>query len=349
MSEQQNKAYSGMSKKTDRKEVVERILADRAWKPSGSPGRGRASVNIALCKYWGKRDRKLNLPFNSSLSVTLPGMDVETELSPLTGSRDEIELRGPGGTLPDDAAARVSEFLDLFRPRPDFRFRMITRSSVPPAAGLASSAAAFASLVRALDNLFDWRLSSRELSILARLGSGSACRSVYRGAVIWHAGKRNDGMDSFAEPLNIRWEAFRIGVVMVSASPKEVGSRPGMNHTVETSPLYACWPESAERDLAAIVNALKAQDMEQLGVLAEQNALCMHATMMAARPPLVYWTVETLASMRRIWELRRNGCPVYFTIDAGPNLKLLYAAEQSATVKGAFREIREFAPLAGNE
>jgi len=338
-----------MSREAARKEVVERILADRVREPSRTIGRGQASVNIALCKYWGKRNRELNLPFNSSLSVTLPGMDVETELLPGSGDRDEIELCGPGGTLPDDAADRVSGFLDLFRPRPDFRFRVRTRSSVPPAAGLASSAAAFASLVRALDDLFQWRLGPRELSILARLGSGSACRSMYRGVVIWHAGVRNDGMDSFAEPLNIGWEALRIGVVMISASRKGVGSRPGMDHTVETSPLFACWPETAERDLAAILEALEARDLERLGVAAECNALCMHATMIAARPPLVYWTAQTVTAMRTVWELRRAGCPVYFTIDAGPNLKLLYAAGETAAVRRAFGEIRECAPLAANE
>jgi len=334
-----------MGPRVTRRHVVQQILRGRSKEPVREQGIGRAPVNIALCKYWGKRDAELNLPRNSSLSVTLPGMEVEMRVEVSGEGRDEVVLED--NRLPQDEAAfqRVVEYLDLFRGAKGLRFRVESRSAVPPAAGLASSAAAFAALVRALDALFGWELTPRELSILARLGSGSACRSIFQGAVVWQAGRRRDGMDSFARPLNIVWPEFRMGLVLISTAEKAVGSRPGMNHTVETSPLYSRWPAVAEQDLQRMLAALEGRDMGALGGLAESNALCMHATMIAARPPLLYWEPKTVSAMKRVWAMRQEGRRVYFTIDAGPNLKLIYPVEEARVVREVFGEVREFAPL----
>lgn len=322
--------------------VVRQILAGRKCEPVKSAGHGQAPVNIALCKYWGKRDRELNLPQNSSLSVALPGLDVAMSVTAAGGDADRVLMNG---RMADPAVAdRVGRFLDLFRPA-GVTFEVDSTARVPPAAGLASSAAAFAALVRALDDLYGWRLEGRELSILARLGSGSACRSVYSGAVIWERGSRADGMDSFARPLQIEWPEFRVGLVMISEQPKFLGSREAMNQTVDTSPLYRAWPATAEEDLGKMVEAMERRDIAQLGELAEANALAMHATMIAARPPVLYWLPDTLAVMQRVWALRRTGVRVYFTIDAGPNVKLLYTERDRERVVTEFGPIVEYRPL----
>ncbi|MDZ4199441.1 MAG: diphosphomevalonate decarboxylase, partial [Kiritimatiellia bacterium] len=210
--------------------VVRRILKGRGGSPAGR-AEGRAPVNIALVKYWGKRDERLNLPVTSSLSVSLAGLETRTEISAGAGP-DTMELDGRLLEADHPALRRVSTFLELFRPDPGIGFRLCSRNSVPTAAGLASSASGFAALVRALDGLFGWSLPARELSILARLGSGSACRSLFPGFVQWQAGQAADGMDSYAEPLSERWPELRIGLWVIESGPKPVSSREAMRHTV---------------------------------------------------------------------------------------------------------------------
>ena len=303
----------------------------------GAQGTGTAPVNIALAKYWGKRDAVLNLPQNSSLSVSLPSLGTETTLILQEGEKDEIFLNGR--PTPEGFSRRLSAFLDLFRPT-GMTFQVETRNTVPTAAGLASSASGFAALVRALNALFDWQLENRTLSILARLGSGSASRSLFEGFAIWHRGERNDGLDSHAENLPYRWPGFCIGLLEIDTGEKSVGSTAGMTRTVETCPLYPAWPDFADANLQAQLEAIKAQDMEKLGTLAEHNALTMHATMIATQPPVLYWTSESVAAMHQLWQLRREGLPVWFTMDAGPNLKLLFEEATAPALQAHFPQLR---------
>ena len=310
---------------------------------AGACGEGSAPVNIALAKYWGKRDAALNLPQNSSLSIALPDLGSHTRITLIDGSRDRITLNG--SPAPEGFARRLSAYLDLFRP-PKRAFEVETENSVPTAAGLASSASGFAALVRALDDLFDWQLDDRALSMLARLGSGSASRSLFDGFAVWHRGQRDDGLDSWAEPLPQRWPALRIGLVEVNVAQKPVGSTAGMTRTVDTCPLYDAWPDFAERCVVELTAAIEARDMEKLGEIAEHNALTMHATMIATRPPVLYWTPESVAAMQRVWALRQAGTGVWFTMDAGPNLKLLFEADSQSEVEAAFPGLRIIAPFA---
>ena len=152
------------------------------------------------------------------------------------------------------------------------------------------------------------------------MGSGSASRSLYQGFVEWNKGTRDDGMDSFAVKLPDTWPGFRIGLLKVATGVKKVDSRSGMQRTVESAQLYQSWPQQAAQDLAAIKRAIADRDIELLGQTAEQNALSMHATMIASWPPLLYWQPESVAAMHRVWELRNLGVPIYLTMDAGPNL-----------------------------
>jgi len=307
-------------------DVARLLLQDRNRTP-GAEGRAYAPVNIALCKYWGKRDRALRLPVTSSLSVALPQLGADTTVRHATKA-DRFVLNGHTVPASEPSAARLSRFLDLFRGEAEQYFDVCSVSTVPLAAGLASSASGFAALVLALDAFYQWGLGRRELSILARLGSGSACRSVFDGFVEWHAGERADGMDSFAEPLPCTWPGLCVGWVRVSDAPKAIPSREAMERTTRTSPLYHAWPERAAADLATLRTAIRAVDFEAFGRTAESNALAMHATMLDSWPPVLYWHPRTVEVLHTVWQARAEGIPCYFTMDAGPNVKLLF--EQGA-------------------
>lgn len=325
-------------------EVARRILEGRGGRAPKEAARF-APANIALGKYWGKRDESLNLPVTSSLSVSLGDLGTHTTVRP--ADHDEILLAGEPVDPRRPFAGRIREFLGLLRGGPYPGFRIETRNTIPTAAGLASSASGFAALVLALDEALDWRLEPREASILARLGSGSACRSVYRGFVEWKAGTAADGMDSYAEPMDAPWPSLRVGIVTVSAAEKPMGSRPAMRQTVETSALYHAWPAKVQADLEMIRAAIRGQDLGALGRTAESNALAMHGTMLAAQPPVLYWLPGSVRAIQRVWAARADGVPLYFTMDAGPNLKLLFQEADTAHVAERFPETRVVAPFSG--
>ena len=211
--------------------------------------------------------------------------------------------------------------------------------NIPAAAGLASSACGFASMACALNDLLQWQLAPRDLSLLARLGSGSAARSLWNGFVYWHEGIREDGMDSYGEPLDFEWPSLRVGILPISEQEKPVSSRDAMLRTVNSSSLYASWPRKVSQDLSIFKQALKTKNFSLLGGTAESNALAMHATMLSSWPPICYFLPATLTAMQQIWELRRAGCEVYFTQDAGPNLKLLFLEHQTTALKNSFPEM----------
>jgi len=328
------------------------VLLKRAKGKSGTRGEAFAPANIALCKYWGKRDAELNLPVNSSLSISLGKLGTRTVIK-FTKNIDRIFLNGK--PAPNDFAARLSAYLDLFRVEGQF-FEVRTKNTIPTAAGLASSASGFAALVKALDQLMGWGFNPRELSMLARLGSGSASRSFYDGFVVWHVGQRVDGMDSYAESFsNVNenkrvqaqpaWGNLRVGILEVSKVRKKVGSTEGMNRTRETSELYQSWPKQAACDYDALRTAIAAEDFPMLGKTAENNALAMHATMLAAWPPLCYWKPQSVSLMHKVWAAREEGLELYFTMDAGPNLKLLFLKENQAAVKKFFPKVQVVNPF----
>ena len=304
-------------------------------------GEAYAPANIALCKYWGKRDEALKLPRTGSLSVSMGAFGTHMRLLP--AKTDSLCINGMEFPADDKASRRLFGFLDLLR-GPDVRLRVESRNTIPMAAGLASSASAFAAAVKAMDALYDWQLDGRSLSILARLGSGSASRSVYEGFVEWHEGVDPAGMDSFAEPVAPVWPDFRVGILTLSEAEKAVGSSEGMKRTVETATLYRAWPEQVARDLPEIRRAVRSHDFPALGRTAENNALAMHATMIAAWPPVLYWRPETVAALHAVHRLRSEGVDVYATMDAGPNVKLLFLSPNEARIQETFPDMKTVSP-----
>jgi diphosphomevalonate decarboxylase len=310
--------------------------ARRHHEPVREKGMAFAPTNIALCKYWGKRDTELNLPINSSLSIALPDKGAMTTLQFSDQEADQFVLNG--ALLEPDSVfvKRAVQFLDLFRQESAWKLNVDINVNIAVAAGLASSACGFASLTAALNDLLGWELPLRDLSILARLGSGSASRSLWNGFVEWHAGSRPDGMDSHGEPLQVEWSALRMGILPISQAEKSISSRDAMLQTVNSSLLYQNWNKKAAQDLLMLKKAIKTKNFSLLGGTAESNALNMHATMLSSWPPICYFLPETIAAMQTVWELRRKGIEVYFTQDAGPNLKLLFLENDKKAVLDAF-------------
>lgn len=301
-------------------------------------GKARAHANIALIKYWGKKNDELVLPMNSSLSLTLDCFYTETEV--VFDDNIEGDFFYLNESIQDNHATdKISKFLDLFRHSAGINTPAIVKSInyVPTAAGLASSASGFAALAAAANIASGLNYGPKELSMCARQGSGSATRSIYGGFVEWQKGTCEG--DSYAIEIDdASWDIGMV-VVVVNKREKAVSSREGMKTTVATSPFYKAWVESAGEDLRQIKIAIKNRDFEQMGRIAESNGLKMHATMLGANPPLSYWEPESVVVMQIVRELRSEGIACYFTMDAGPNVKIICRLSQSNIIKTRLEQI----------
>lgn len=294
----------------------------------------RAHANIALVKYWGKRDTALNLPAVSSLSLTLDRFWTETTVSP-----DDVDGVWIGDAPATGSfSARTLTFLDRLLPgRPPVRVE--THNSFPTGAGLASSASGFAALTLAAASAGGLDLPMTDLSTWARQGSGSACRSLWGGFVTWRMGKEADGSDSHGTPLAPadHWD-LRMLVAVVAAGPKPIGSTAAMERTRDTSPYYPAWLATAEADVDEAEAAVLARDLPRLGEVMESSTFKMHATMHTARPMVNYWQPATLACIQAVHVLRAGGVGAWLTMDAGPNVKVLCDASDATKVEAALRQ-----------
>ena len=299
----------------------------------------RAHPNIALVKYWGKRDAALVLPQQSSFSVTLAPLEVTTTVELGVGP-SQVELNGqPAVGQERNRVLALVERVAAEAGRALGGARVVSRGNFPMAAGLASSAAGFAALAWATRAAAGLGEDTVKTSRLARTGSGSASRSVQGGFCTWHRGQRPDGEDSFATQdfPEGHWPELRLLACVVSAGHKVVSSRDGMQSTVDTSPYYPAWVQDAEGEVPRARDAVRRRDLPSLGALAERNAWRMHATALAADPPLCYLRPETLAVLLALPAARAKGCPVFFSLDAGPNPVLLTTAEHVARVEALAR------------
>jgi diphosphomevalonate decarboxylase len=299
----------------------------------------RAHPNIALVKYWGKRDTVRVLPHQSSFSVTLAPLEVTTTVH-FGAAEEAVELNGRRAV--GGEAERVLALVAAVRAEAGRALgpvRVVSRGNFPMAAGLASSAAGFAALARAARAAAGLPDDVAATSRLARAGSGSASRSVQGGFCTWHRGVRADGADSLATQdfPESHWPGLRLLACLVSGEEKDVSSREGMQSTVESSPYYPAWVVDAEAEVPRAREAVARRDFAALGALAERNAWRMHATALAANPPLCYLKPATLALLLALPPARAQGLPVYFTLDAGPNPVLLTTAEAVADAEALAR------------
>ncbi|MFG2561902.1 diphosphomevalonate decarboxylase [Streptomyces sp. NPDC048496] len=319
---------------------------DHQWGPAGPHervlDRGATAIahpNIALIKYWGKRDERLIIPYVDSLSMTLDVFPTTTTVRLNPAARaDTVTLDGMPAT--GEPRQRVIAFLELVREMAGRTepAAVDTLNTVPTGAGLASSASGFAALAVVGAAAYGLDLDPTALSRLARRGSASASRSIFGGFAICHAGRGVGAaadLGSYAEPVPVPEFDPALVIALVDAGPKAVSSRAAMRRTVETSPLYRSWAISSKADLSDMRAALHRGDLEAVGEIAERNALGMHATMLAARPAVRYMAPATLAVLDSVLQLRGDGVPAYATMDAGPNVKVLCHRADAARVSEA--------------
>ncbi|KAI9716003.1 MAG: hypothetical protein M1812_005637 [Candelaria pacifica] len=315
-----------------------------------------APVNIAVIKYWGKRDPSLNLPTNSSLSVTLSQKDLRTHTtaacsSSFTGA-DTLLLNSESQ---DVSGARTQACFRELRslrnhleqqdsslpPLSTYTLRIVSENNFPTAAGLASSAAGFAALVRAIADLYQLPATPTELSRIARQGSGSACRSLFGGYVAWQKGTRDDGRDSMALEIApaSHWPDMCALILVVSAAKKTVSSTAGMQTTVKTSSLF---PKRAQeivpKRMQEMEQAIMARDFEAFAKLTMRESNSFHATCLDTDPPIFYLNDVSRAAIRAVEEIntRAGKTVAAYTFDAGPNAVIYYLSSNHGEVLNPF-------------
>ena len=295
----------------------------------------RLSPSLALFKYWGKLEAGLNLPATPSLAVSLGGLQTVTAVGYSSNGKDRVIVDGSERGL-----ARYEPFFAEARSRlaTGHGFVVESRNGFPGGAGFASSSSGFAALALALARLVETREKRPAfprglLSEIARTGSASAARAVYGGFTLLGAGA------SRAEPFlpAAHWPELRVVAAVVATGEKAVSSRSGMASTRETSPYYEQWVEDAPRLFEEGKSALAARDLERLGSLVRLSYSRMHASALAADPPLLYWLPGSVALIRACAELRASGTGAWETMDAGPQVKVLCLARDLDRVKAGLR------------
>ncbi|MBI4018298.1 MAG: diphosphomevalonate decarboxylase [Candidatus Aenigmarchaeota archaeon] len=288
-----------------------------------------ANANIALVKYWGKRDARLILPQNGSISMTCDGLSTKTTVEFSGEYRKDTVIINDEELQRDekDILGHIEKIRGLAAI--SHHAKIVSETNFPVAAGLASSASGFAALTMAAAAAAGLELSQKELTVLTRQGSGSASRSICEGFAEWHKGNSSDGSDSYAESIAGRdhWPGFRMIACIVSEAKKKVSSRSGMAQTVATSPYYDGWLKTVEQDIGTIRNGIKSKNFSAVGLTAEQNCLKMHALMLTTKPVIVYWIPATVEIIQHVLAWREEGLECYFTIDGGPQVKVMCLQE----------------------
>lgn len=297
-----------------------------------------ANANIALVKYWGNADQALRLPANASLSMNMAGLTSTTTVA-FDAALEADAVRLDGVLLAGEGRQRVVDHLDRVRALASRteHARVVSRNSFPSGAGLASSASGFAALTLAATAAAGLSLNERELSVLARLASGSACRSVPAGFVEWLPARRHDDSYGVSIAAPDHWALADV-IAIVAAGHKDVGSTPG-HAMAGSSPLQEARVSSTPARFEACRCALLERDFERLAPVVEMEALIMHAVMLTSTPPLIYWAPATITLMQAVRAWRAEGLPVAFTIDAGPNVHCLCPVEVAAQVEERLRSV----------
>ena len=303
--------------------------------------RARAHSNIAFIKYWGNRDHNMRLPANSSLSMNLSELHTTTTVEWVEASdADTLEING--SPAEQSALDRVSAHLDVIRRHLGIQSfaQVSSTNNFPMGTGIASSASAFAALTLAAVSACRADMSERQLSALARMGSGSAARSIPAGFVEWHAGDSHK--TSYAETFVHRdhWALVDV-VAVVSRQHKHIGSSAG-HQEAESSILQSARVAGVNRRLGDIKAAIISRNFEAFADIVEEDSNLMHAVMMTSKPPLFYWDPLSLRVMQAVrkWRLE-NGLRVCYTLDAGPNVHCICEAADAAAVIANLRELSQ--------
>lgn len=324
--------------------------------------RWRCPSNIALVKYWGKYGDQLAR--NPSISFTLDRAATDTSLHYRARENQqtaeaEVALYLDGVLNPAFSQRTAAFFTKLYPIYPflqQLSFRIDTSNSFPHSAGIASSASGMGALACCLvdleEQLFepikDQQARWQKVSYLARLGSGSACRSVFAQAAVWGTLSELPGSSpnyacSIAEELHPNFKAYHDDILLISTGEKSVSSSAG-HYLMDNSPYAEARYHQAKRRCEEMLQILRNGDLERFGAIVESEALTLHALMLAAQPPYMLLEPNTITAIRKVQAWRESTKqPLYFTLDAGPNLHLLYPDSIASQVKAFLRE--ELLPL----
>ncbi|MGB0417417.1 MAG: diphosphomevalonate decarboxylase [Acholeplasmataceae bacterium] len=292
--------------------------------------KARAPINIALIKYWGKKDIKEVLPYQPSLSLSLDIFETETVIQ----KADHNDFVFKINNIEDDRIKhKVETFIKLFDININLNgIEIHTKNTGPTAAGLASSASGFAALAVAVNRFFNFNYDLDMLSSLTRKGSGSAIRSLLPKAVAWLP-------DGHIEQVDFSFDDVCLGVVIINDQKKSIGSTEAMKLSVETSPLYTQWVKQSFIDFEAFKETLKNKDFKKLGNITEKNALLMHEVCHQTVPKIQYLSPSSYDVISLIQSLRTTlDIDCYVTMDAGPNVKVLTKIEYQATIESHLNE-----------
>lgn len=285
-----------------------------------------AQPNIALIKYWGKRNDAENLPATGSLSITLDALKTTMTVDLAGAARDSLTVNGE---VSEKMLPRISACLDVILGTDRPSANIVSECNFPIAAGLASSASSFAALVVAVNEAAGLSLDRQQLARLAGRASGSAARSLYGGFVELATSEHGIGVESILDGPD--WP-LDVVVAVTERGEKPVGSGDAMKRSASTSPFYASWVDQQAHELDVARQAVAERNFSVLAEISEHNCLKMHSVMWASRPPIVYWNSATLSCMQTVRRLQDDGVPVFFTIDAGPQIKAVCLPEATERV-----------------
>lgn len=298
-----------------------------------------APSNIAFTKYWGKKSEELRLPENGSISMCLSGLLTTTtvDFSP----RYKEDFVTINGEVEEGEESRVIKHLDRVRSLANISHfaKVVSNNNFPIGTGLSSSASGFAALTVAATSAAKLKLSEKELSILARQGSGSACRSIPAGFVEWLDGNTSD--TSYAKTIfpKDHWDIADV-VAVANTGRKDVPTTQGMK-TLTTSPYADLRVSRMKEKNKKAKKFLKEKDFTGLGNLIESEALDMHAIMITQSPPLIYFQPNTILIIKLVQKWREEGLECYFTVNTGQDVHILVEKKNVNRLKNKLLQIQE--------
>lgn len=296
-----------------------------------------ATPNIAFVKYWGKRDEKLFLPTNSSVSATMD-FALTTRTTVVFGDLKQDQAWLDGKRADDKTLKTIQTVLDIVRKKAKTKQKAHVASvnEFPTAAGFASSASGMAALTIAASQALGLDLTPQEQSIIARQGSGSATRSVMGGFVEWKAGVKADGTDSIAEQWfeASHWPQLKNVIAITAPEKKKVSSRAGMKQTVQTSPLYSQRLKTVATTMKTVHKAIADKNGPLLYEAIMRESQNMHAVMLDTWPPITYLNDISKRIMHDViaWNDTMGEMSAGYTFDAGPNAHVFCEAKNAAAV-----------------
>lgn len=307
-----------------------------------------APSNLAFIKYWGRHNTEDRLPVNSSISMNLSSLTTNTTVE-FSSQYEADEITIDGRTLSATEYSRTTKQLQRVRDllHVTERAKVVSTNNFPSGTGLSSSASGFAALTAAAVAAAGAELTEKELSILARKGSGSACRSIPNGFVEWLSGTNSE--DSYAYSLYPAdyWNIHDV-VAVVSKDKKEIPTAEGQE-LAQTSPFFMSRTEQLPQKILRFKEALKNKDFTQFGEMSEQDALEMHAIMITSSPSLIYWSEGSLSLMKQVLKWRQQGLEVYFSLNTGQDLHLLCQEQDLEKLTKKLKELEYVSQVIVNE